>query len=144
MNPLLRWSNAIALVATAVVVLAFFDGSWAVAAAIAVLLLAAAWYLSPLSGGKTVPWAELSRQPAELRPVVIFWRPGCVFCMRLRASLGRTGRKALWINIWRDADAAAFVRETNQGNETVPTVLLPEGTETNPHPEVVRRQLERV
>lgn len=144
MNSLLRWSNAIALVAAAVVVLVFYDDRWPVAVIIAVLLLATAWYLSPLSGGKTVSWAELSQQPVESRPVVIFWRPGCVFCMRMRASLGRTGRKAAWISIWRDADAAAFVRTANEGNETVPTVLFPGGPETNPHPDTVRRRLERV
>ena len=33
-----------------------------------------------------------------------------------------------WVNIWRDPDAAAFVRSHRDGNETVPTAVTGGGT----------------
>ena len=36
---------------------------------------------------------------------VVYWRPGCGFCAALDRSLGETGDRALWVNIWED-DAA--------------------------------------
>lgn len=77
----------------------------------------------------------------ETSAVVIYWRPGCGFCARLRGSLGADAEKATWINIWDDQDAAAFVREANGGNETVPTVVLDGVPVTNPDPDVVKDKL---
>ncbi|WP_237203786.1 glutaredoxin domain-containing protein [Rothia endophytica] len=54
--------------------------------------------------------------------VVIYWRPGCPFCQRLDAGLGEMGDRALWVNIWEDADAEAYVKSVNGGNAVVPTV----------------------
>lgn len=73
--------------------------------------------------------------------VVVYWRPGCPFCMALRASLGRRGAAATWINIWDDDDGAAFVRSVNDGNETVPTVVIDDVPHTNPDPRLVRSAL---
>lgn len=143
MSSLVRWSNAIAVAAMAVIVVFIYgqEGNWASAVIAAAALLVIAWLLSPLFGRKGESWAELRDMPPSSRGVVIFWRPGCVFCFRMKALLGPTGRKAHWVNIWRDADAAAFVRENNNGNETVPTVILDGAVHTNPEPTVVRREL---
>ncbi len=73
--------------------------------------------------------------------VVIYWRPGCGFCARLRSTLGQDGEKATWINIWEDKDAAAFVRSANDGNETVPTVVMDGIPVTNPSPTLVKEKL---
>ncbi|MGC1207619.1 MAG: glutaredoxin domain-containing protein [Ornithinimicrobium sp.] len=73
--------------------------------------------------------------------VVIYWRPGCGFCARLRSTLGADGDKATWINIWEDKDAAAFVRSANDGNETVPTVVMDGIPITNPSPALVKEKL---
>ncbi len=73
--------------------------------------------------------------------VVIYWRPGCGFCSRLRSALGGDAEKATWINIWEDKDAAAVVREANNGNETVPTVILDGIALTNPDPSLVKATL---
>ncbi|USQ75583.1 mycoredoxin [Ornithinimicrobium cryptoxanthini] len=78
----------------------------------------------------------------EDRSVVVYWRPGCGYCMRLKASLGDLGAKALWVNIWQDDDAAAFVRSVNDGNETVPTVVIDGTAHTNPSASTVRERLE--
>lgn len=54
--------------------------------------------------------------------VIIYWRPGCPFCQRLDAGLGEVGDRAMWVNIWEDADAEAYVKSVNDGNAVVPTV----------------------
>lgn len=75
--------------------------------------------------------------------VVIYWRPGCGFSSRLRAVLGDAADRASWRNIWEDEEAAAFVRSVNDGNETVPTVVIDGEPFTNPDPRRVRDRLER-
>lgn len=57
----------------------------------------------------------------------------CGFCRRLKGQLDQAGIAYREINIERDAEAAAFVEQTNHGNQTVPTVVYPDGrTATNP------------
>jgi mycoredoxin len=66
--------------------------------------------------------------PEELEGVVMYWRPGCMFCMSLLFTRLRYTRR----NIWRDKDAAAFVRSVADGNETVPTVTVAGHAMVNP------------
>ena len=73
--------------------------------------------------------------------VIVLWRPGCTFCQRLALSLRRESHGAAWVNIWDDDEARAFVRSVNDGNETVPTVVIAGVAHTNPPPSVVRRAL---
>jgi mycoredoxin len=56
--------------------------------------------------------------------LVVYWRPGCPYCARLRTRLkfGRVPYTA--VNIHEDPAAAAVVREHNGGDELVPTVRL--------------------
>jgi mycoredoxin len=56
--------------------------------------------------------------------VVLYWRPGCTYCMMLRLRLLFTRLPYRKVNIWRDPEAAAFVRSVAGGNETVPTVTV--------------------
>ncbi|MFD3453419.1 glutaredoxin domain-containing protein [Streptomyces sp. NPDC058691] len=69
--------------------------------------------------------------------VVLYWRPGCPYCMRLRLYLFVTRLRHTKVNIWRDPDGAAFVRSVADGNETVPTVTVAGRAMVNPS----RRQL---
>lgn len=70
---------------------------------------------------------------AEGEPVVDFyWRPGCPFCMSLERGLDRAGVGLNKINIWKDPEAAARVRQIAGGNETVPTVVIGERGMVNP------------
>lgn len=66
--------------------------------------------------------------------VTVYWRPGCVFCQRLRLVLAWHHLRPLMVNIWRDPDAAAFVRSVADGNETVPTVVIDGEAVVNPPP----------
>ncbi|MGH3898637.1 MAG: mycoredoxin [Pseudonocardiaceae bacterium] len=57
----------------------------------------------------------------------------CGYCRRLKAQLDRAGIGFREVDIEHDAAAAAFVASVNGGNQTVPTVLLPDGSVlTNP------------
>lgn len=60
--------------------------------------------------------------------VVIYWREGCPFCRKLDTGLGEIGDKALWVNVWEDEAASAFVQSVNDGNEVVPTAATAEKT----------------
>lgn len=62
----------------------------------------------------------------------IYWRPGCPYCSALRRDLDRRGVPAVWLDIWADEQARAFVRTVNNGDETVPTVRVGSTTLTNP------------
>lgn len=73
--------------------------------------------------------------------VVIYWRPGCPFCMTLTMALRDRTERATWRNIWEDPEAAAYVRSVNDGNETVPTVVIDGEAHTNPSPLMVRKAL---
>lgn len=69
---------------------------------------------------------------AEKRALEFYWRPGCGFCMMLRAHLERAGLPLHEVNIWEDAGAAARVRAAADGNETVPTVFVGPVSLVNP------------
>ena len=57
----------------------------------------------------------------------------CGYCRRLKTLLDREGIAYTEVNIEQDPDSATFVEQANGGNQTVPTVLYPDGSvETNP------------
>ena len=57
----------------------------------------------------------------------------CGYCRRLKLQLNEAGIAYREIDIERDPDAARFVEKVNNGNQTVPTMLYPDGsTATNP------------
>ncbi|MET7481882.1 glutaredoxin domain-containing protein [Streptomyces sp. NPDC005538] len=118
-----------------------FGGNPGTAAALLLVFLALAGLNSPLIFPRSIGAREAERRSAvDGRPVVL-WRPGCAYCIRLRIRLGRSGRQLHWVNIWRDPEAAAAARAANDGNETVPTVVVAGEAHTNPDPAWVREQL---
>lgn len=74
--------------------------------------------------------------------VVVYWRPMCTFCMKLLTQLRFTKLKYRTVNIWRDPDAAAFVRSVADGNETVPTVTVAGYAMVNPSRKELLRAVE--
>ncbi|MCR8695183.1 glutaredoxin domain-containing protein [Rhodococcus rhodochrous] len=134
------WILSAAMVAVAAVVL--LTGAFDLTSVVtAVLLLVLAWVTSPLFFPHHVDDATVRRDAAARGVPVVYWRPGCTFCIRLRAILRTRARRAIWVNIWRDPAAAARVREVNGGNETVPTVFVGDVSHTNPDPRWLRDQL---
>ncbi|MCZ4520552.1 glutaredoxin domain-containing protein [Rhodococcus ruber] len=77
---------------------------------------------------------------AEKSVPLVYWRPGCIFCLRLRVALLLRGKKAVWTSIRQDPAAAARVRSVNDGNETVPTVFAASEHRINPNPSWVLTQ----
>ncbi|GAA3107581.1 glutaredoxin domain-containing protein [Streptosporangium carneum] len=73
-----------------------------------------------------------SYKDADHKGVVVYWRPGCTYCMKLRTRLRFTRLRYNEVNIWADPDAAAFVRSVADGNETVPTVTVAGEAMVNP------------
>jgi mycoredoxin len=66
----------------------------------------------------------------------------CGFCRNLKNQLARTGIEMAEVDIERDPAAAEFVMSVNGGNQTVPTVVFPDGSVmTNPSANQVRARL---
>jgi mycoredoxin len=72
----------------------------------------------------------------------MYTTPWCGYCKRLKAQFDRADIEYTEIDIERDPAAAEFVMSVNGGNQTVPTVVFPDGTAlTNPTLDQVRGQL---
>jgi mycoredoxin len=70
---------------------------------------------------------------APAMAVTMYSTPWCGYCNRLKAQMGREGIEFVEVDIERDPEAAAFVESVNGGNQTVPTLLYPDGSAaTNP------------
>lgn len=136
------WLQPLGVIVGAVALLAALRPGAVGAGIIVALGLVLAWWISPLHRSPGVAHAEAAHRAQADGAVVVYWRPGCPFCARLRRGLGGQRHAALWVNIWADEDAAAFVRSVNDGNETVPTVVVgASGVWTNPDPKRVREAL---
>jgi len=74
--------------------------------------------------------------------VTMYSTPWCGYCQRLKAQMTREGIEFVEVDIEQDPEAAAFVEGVNGGNQTVPTLLFPDGTAaTNPSLKEVRDRL---
>ena len=59
--------------------------------------------------------------------VIVYATDWCWDCRRTRRFLDQHAIPYRWINIDRDPDGEQFVLKTNQGNRSVPTIVLPGG-----------------
>ncbi|PWS51942.1 hypothetical protein DLE01_08460 [Streptomyces sp. FT05W] len=117
------------------------DGSPVLAVVLLLVFAVLAWLYSPLAFPRSIGAVEAQRlSAADGRPVV-YWRAGCMYCLRLRIRLGRNARRSHWVDIRRDPAGAAEVRAANGGDETVPTVVVAGRPHVNPDPAWVRGQL---
>jgi mycoredoxin len=74
--------------------------------------------------------------------LTMYTTPWCGFCRNLKNQLARAGIEMAEVDIERDEAAAEFVMSVNGGNQTVPTVVFPDGTAlTNPSAAQVKAQL---
>jgi mycoredoxin len=72
----------------------------------------------------------------------IFTTRWCGYCVRLKSHLSRAGIDYHEIDIESHPEGAAVVAEINGGNQTVPTVVFPDGSAlTNPSAADVGRQM---
>jgi len=65
--------------------------------------------------------------------MTIYSTTWCGYCTRLKRQLDREGVSYAEVNIEHDPAAAELVMAVNGGNQTVPTVIFPDGSAlTNP------------
>lgn len=74
--------------------------------------------------------------------VTMFSTTWCGYCRRLKSQLDREGIGYTEINIEKTPGTAELVEVINQGNQTVPTLLYPDGSSaTNPSLADVKKAL---
>ena len=59
--------------------------------------------------------------------------PWCGYCHRLKSQLDREGISFDIVDIEQHPDAAGIVESANNGNQTVPTLVYPDGTAQTNH-----------
>jgi mycoredoxin len=65
--------------------------------------------------------------------LTMYSTPWCGYCHRLKGQLKRAGIVFAEVDIEQVPGAAKLVEKINNGNQTVPTVVFPDGTAmTNP------------
>lgn len=81
-------------------------------------------------------------QAPEPGTITMYSTTWCGYCRRLKSQLDREGIGYTEVNIEEVPEAAAFVEQVNNGNQTVPTVLFPDGSAaTNPSLAEVKARL---
>ncbi len=74
--------------------------------------------------------------------ITMFSTTWCGYCRRLKSALDREGIGYTEVNIEDDESSADYVMSVNGGNQTVPTVVFPDGSAaTNPSLAEVRTRL---
>ncbi|CAN7353079.1 mycoredoxin [Knoellia sp. LjRoot47] len=74
--------------------------------------------------------------------VTMYSTSWCGYCRRLSSQMDREGIAYDVVDIERDEDAAVYVMQVNGGNQTVPTVVFPDGSAaTNPSIGEVKQRL---
>ncbi|WP_309080350.1 glutaredoxin domain-containing protein [Zhihengliuella sp.] len=114
------------LLAAAVLIAGLIDGLEPLDAVIVLALLAFTVFAGIALTVRSGP-ASGAEQRVAAGGVAVYWRPGCVYCLKLMWALRSRLGDAYWVNIWEDDDGAAAVRAVNGGNETVPTLVGPDG-----------------
>ena len=76
------------------------------------------------------------------QPLTMYTTNWCAFCRRLKSQLAAAAIEITEVNIEEDPAAADYVMSVNGGNQTVPTVVFPDGSvATNPSAAAVRDRL---
>jgi mycoredoxin len=79
------------------------------------------------------------------QPLTMYTTTWCGFCKRLKRQLAADGIEMAEIDIEQDPAAAEFVMSVNGGNQTVPTVVFPDGSAlTNPSAATVKERLQEL
>ncbi|HKC27573.1 MAG TPA: mycoredoxin [Jatrophihabitans sp.] len=85
---------------------------------------------------------QQSKTEAIAAMLTMYTTDWCGYCVRLKDGLERAGISYAEVNIERQPDAAELVMRVNGGNQTVPTVVFPDGTAmTNPSLRDIKEKL---
>lgn len=75
--------------------------------------------------------------------VTMYTTPWCGYCHRLKRQMEATGIEFTEVDIEQNPEAAELVAQLNDGNQTVPTLVFPDGSAaTNPSLAEVQARLE--
>lgn len=107
---------------------------------IACLLVCVLIRLSRPSSGAHVSHAAAQAAAGD-GDVILYWRPGCTHCDRLKLGLGRARHDVTWVDVCRDSDAAAFVATHHEGSQSVPTAVTGAGEMINATPASIKAHL---
>src|SRR5256885_7310574 len=108
-----RWGSALVMAGCGLAVggASIVSGSVVSGLGLMVFFLVAAVLVSPWAFPRSVTDESAGvASETDGRPIV-YWRPGCPYCMRLRAPLCRDGRPPPWVANWAAPARAAFVRQ---------------------------------
>ena len=76
------------------------------------------------------------------QPLTMYTTTWCAYCRRLKSQLAAEGIEMAEVNIEEEPGAAEYVMSVNGGNQTVPTLVFPDGsTMTNPSAAEVKQRL---
>ncbi len=79
---------------------------------------------------------------AVTNAVTMYTTPWCGYCHRLKGQMDREGIAYDIVDIEEHPEAAELVEKVNHGNQTVPTLVYPDGTaQTNPSLMQVKEKL---
>ncbi|MFD2079400.1 mycoredoxin [Actinopolymorpha cephalotaxi] len=77
--------------------------------------------------------------------ITMYSTPWCGYCRRLKGQMERAGIAYTEVDIEQQPEAAELVMKVNGGNQTVPTVVFPDGSAlTNPSLAQVQERLAAV
>jgi mycoredoxin len=60
--------------------------------------------------------------------LIMYTTSWCGFCRNLKRQLNKAGIEVSEVDIEQDQAAADYVMSVNGGNQTVPTIVFPDGT----------------
>ena len=61
-----------------------------------------------------------------MEKIKVYGTPWCGDCRRARRILDERGMDYEWIDINQDEEGERYVKKTNRGNRSVPTILFPD------------------
>lgn len=62
------------------------------------------------------------------RDLIVYWRPGCTWCIRLWRALDPDVRdRVTWVNVMADAEGSHYIRQFHEGDMVTPTAVTGSG-----------------
>jgi mycoredoxin len=86
--------------------------------------------------------ARVETEDRRMADLTIYTTTWCGYCVRLKQQMQRAGIAFTEVDIEADPQAADLVASLNGGNQTVPTLVFPDGSAaTNPSLREVQERL---
>jgi mycoredoxin len=85
---------------------------------------------------------DATEDTPQMTSFTMYTTPWCGYCVRLKGQLNREGIAFDIVDIEQQPEAAEIVEAANRGNQTVPTLVFPDGSsQTNPSVAQVKEKL---